>query len=125
MIYFFQKSKVEQAKIKITKHNLMSKRLEQLLGLYQQNSKDSFVIFALAKEYEKNNDKINALTYYEKLITDFPEYVGTYYHLGKLYENIEQIEKALLTYEKGISVAKSQGDMHALSELNFVRDELI
>jgi tetratricopeptide (TPR) repeat protein len=103
----------------------MTNRLEQLLKLYQQNNRDAFIIFAIAKEYEKNKDIENALSFYEKLVADFPDYVGTYYHLGKLYETLNNFEKALQTYEKGISVAKALGDNLSLSELNTVRDELI
>lgn len=46
-----------------------------------------------------------------------PDYVGTYYHLGKLYEEIEEGEKALEIYQKGIEIAKKIKDQHALSEL--------
>ena len=102
----------------------MTKRLEQLKTMFEQNAKDAFIIFALAKEYEKSGDKEQALFYYEKLVFDAPDYVGTYYHLGKLYEIMGQTVRAMEIYEKGIAVAKSQGDHHALSELNLVRDEL-
>jgi tetratricopeptide (TPR) repeat protein len=103
----------------------MTKRLEQLKTMFEQNAKDAFIIFALAKEYEKSGDKELALFYYEKLVSDAPDYVGTYYHFGKLYETMNLPEKALEIYEKGIEIAKSQKDNHALSELNLVRDELL
>ena len=103
----------------------MTKRLEQLKTMFEQNAKDAFIIFALAKEYEKSGDKEQALFYYKKLVTDAPDYVGTYYHLGKLYEIMGQSALALEIYEKGIEVSKLQGDHHALSELNLVRDELL
>ena len=54
--------------------------------------------------------------------------MGTYYHLGKLYEIINQKDDALITYEKGIAIAKKVKDQHALNELmgvyNTLQDEL-
>ena len=34
------------------------------------------------------------------LIKDHPDYVGTYYHLGKLYEKNQEPDKAIETYKK-------------------------
>ena len=92
-------------------------RLQQLLNFYEQGSDDAFILFAIAKEYEKAYDLKSALSYYLELKTRHKEYVGLYYHLAKLYEEIEQVEMALQTYKKGINVAESQKDLHALSEL--------
>ncbi len=37
---------------------------------------DSFVLFAIAKEYESAGDNVKALEYYQKLKSADPEYVG-------------------------------------------------
>lgn len=95
----------------------MSKRLEQLLQMLQNSPNEAFLRFAIAKEYEKQADWETALSYYLKIETDNPDYVGMYYHLGKTYEQLDQYEKAFLTYEKGMQVAKKAGDQHSLSEL--------
>jgi tetratricopeptide (TPR) repeat protein len=95
----------------------MSKRLQQLLTMLESSPKEAFLRFAIAKEYEKQADWENALSYYLKIETDSPDYVGLYYHLGKLYEQLDDFEKALSTYEKGMQVARNAGDQHALSEL--------
>jgi hypothetical protein len=54
--------------------------------------------------------------------------VGTYYHLGKLYEMLMEHQKALEIYELGMVVAKKMKDQHALNELmgvyNSLQDEL-
>ncbi len=52
-----------------------------------------------------------------KLINEHPDYVGTYYHLGKLYEKEGQKDEAITIYQKGIVAARAKRDMHALSEL--------
>lgn len=93
-------------------------RLDQLFDLLKSQPDEPFLLFAIAKEYEKAGDKDDALAYYLKLKETTPQYVGTYYHLGKLYERLEQPETAFLTYKQGMVVAKEEGDMHAFSELS-------
>lgn len=92
-------------------------RLEILLDMYDENQHDSFILFAIAKEYEyqKNIDK--AILTYEKLKEKDPSYVGLFYHLAALYQEREDYATALVTYEKGIEVAKKLADFHAMSEL--------
>jgi Tfp pilus assembly protein PilF len=92
-------------------------RLEQLIQMYNEDPSDSFIRFALAKEYEKQGKLDKALKYYTELVKDHPEYTGTYYHLAKLYEQIEEFEKAKETYEKGIKMAEDEGDDLSSREL--------
>lgn len=92
-------------------------RLKQLQQFLEQNPDDSFITFAIAKEYEKLGDMDNALAHYLSIESKDSDYVGLYYHLGKLYENQADTEKALLTYKKGMAVAKKANDNHAYNEL--------
>lgn len=85
--------------------------------MYNESEDDPFVIYALAKEYEKANRFTEALDFYLRLIEDHPNYVGTYYHLGGLYEKINQQDKAKSTYQTGLDVAKKLNDDHAYREL--------
>lgn len=96
----------------------MMNRLEQLQTLLQENPGDAFLLFAIAKEYEKIADRPQALAYYEQVVRTDPDYVGVYYHLAKLYEKIEQPEKALDIYITGMDIARRAGDQHALAELS-------
>lgn len=96
---------------------MMSKRLDQLLELKKDNPTDSFLLFAIAKEYEKLEILDTALEYYLLLLSKDVDYIGTYYHLAKLYERKELNLEALKIYEKGILVAKKLEDQHSLSEL--------
>ncbi len=102
----------------------MGNRKAMLLQMWENDSKDDFVCFALAKEYEKEDDLAKAKSYYEMLKNNNPEYVGLYYHLGKLLEAQEQFSSAFSTYKEGIAVAKKIGDQHALSELAAAKLEL-
>jgi tetratricopeptide (TPR) repeat protein len=95
----------------------LTERLQRLLNFLEASPGDSFLLFAVAKEYEKEKDIKMALQYYIQLKTSDPDYVGLYYHLGKLYEQKEDFDTAVATYQTGMEVAKKQGDKHALSEL--------
>ncbi len=92
-------------------------RLEQLQKYLADQPNDAFLLFAIAKEYEGLGDKQHALNHYLTLRETTPQYVGLYYHLGKLYEKLALTEEALETYKTGMMVAKREKDMHAYSEL--------
>ncbi len=99
-------------------------RLNQLKALLEDDPSDSFLLFAVAKEYETLNDLDLSLEYFLKLLDTDPDYVGLYYHLGKLYETLDDESKALKTYNDGINVCKKQSDWHALGELNNAKTNL-
>jgi len=96
---------------------MSSTRLSKLLEFLESDANDPFILYALATEYNNLNDKEKAYSFYLQLTDKHPDYVGTYYHLGKLLEKDGEKEKAIETYEKGMQVARSKRDMHAFSEL--------
>lgn len=95
----------------------MSNRLQQLIEFLKESPNDPFLSYALATEYLKVGHTEAALAHYETLVQDHPGYVGTYYHLGKLYESLGRRADAVVIYEKGMHAARNKRDMHALSEL--------
>lgn len=103
-------------------------RLEHLLEFIIKEPEDPFLKYALATEYLRLNNTEKALSFYLELVNKHTDYVGTYYHLGKLYEQLNQQNDALKIYEQGIEVAKRIKDQHALNELlgvyNTLQDEL-
>jgi tetratricopeptide (TPR) repeat protein len=99
---------------------MQSTRLEKLLQFLENEPQDPFLKYAIATEYVVLNEQQKALTYFEDLVLNHADYVGTYYHLGKLYEQLEQPANALKTYQQGIVVARAKNDRHALSELQAV-----
>ncbi len=101
-----------------------SERLKQLFQFLEASPGDSFILFAIAKEYEGLEATAEAFEYYQLLRDKNPDYVGLYYHLGKLYEKQEDWASALSTYKRGMEVAKAQGDRHALSELAGAKMEI-
>ena len=98
-------------------------RLEQLTNLLKSVEDQSFILFALAKEYQGQGDNNQALNHYLKVLKGYPNYLGTYYHLGKLYEEMGDPNKAKKTYKSGIELARDK-DAHALSELEQAMDAM-
>ncbi len=99
-------------------------RLDKLLEFIKNEPEDEFLKYALATEYLRLNDTAKALEYYEDLVNNHPGYVGTYYHLGKLYEALNRKEDAINIYKTGMKTAKEKRDNHAFSELQSVYNAL-
>ena len=98
--------------------------MNQIKALLAESPDDAFLLFALAKEYEGSGEREEALQQYLLLRQKNPGYVGTYYHLGKLYEKLERTDEALEAYSTGMEEAQKAGDRHAWSELSSAKLEL-
>jgi tetratricopeptide (TPR) repeat protein len=96
--------------------NTPTSRLQQLLAFYEDDPNDAFTIYALATEYRAQEPE-RAWEYYQKLLAEHPDYVGTYYHAGKLQEQFNKKGDAERIYRAGIVVARKAGQQHAASEL--------
>lgn len=99
-------------------------RINQLLAFLEEEPNDPFNLYALALEFAKT-DHQKAVSYFEQLLTKHPNYVATYYHAGKLYEELEEEEKAEEVYKKGVEVATQQNEALALRELKNAYQEFL
>lgn len=92
-------------------------RLKQLQEFLLTDPKDPFLWYALAMEFHNGSAYQDAIKHYKYLLEHFPDYIGTYYHFGRLYLETNDIPNALNIYKKGIYIAKKSKDTHALREL--------
>lgn len=99
-------------------------RIAKLQELLTQNPEDSFLQHALALECIKLGEDQRAQRYFEALLEKNPSYVGSYYHLAKLFERSGDISSAVQAYEKGMEQAKTANDQHAFNELRAAWEEL-
>jgi len=99
-------------------------RIEQIKQFLKESPNDNFLIHALALEYVKAGDDVQAQQCFEQNLDHSPGYIATYYHLGKLQERVGKTEQAIATYQKGMEQAKAANDQHAFSELRSVYEEL-
>jgi len=102
----------------------MKDRIQLLESYLAQTPRDSFLRHALALEYIKQQKYKEAITQFNSLLQDDPEYVGSYYHLGKTLEKTGQEDLAQEVYARGMQAAKRQNDRHAFAELKEAADAL-
>lgn len=95
----------------------MSSKIPTLAARIKANPNDSFSKFALALELLKIEQTSKAQLLFESIVDTDPGYIGVYYHLAKLYAEINENKKALNIYKKGIVMADQISDHHAKSEL--------
>lgn len=99
-------------------------RIEKIKEMLQAKPGDSFLNHALALEYIKQGDDATARDIFENLLAADAGYVGSYYHLAKLFERNGDEQQAIAWYEKGMHIAKEKGDQHSFSELKSAWEEL-
>ena len=99
-------------------------KIFQLKEFLQDTPNDSFLQHALALEYIKVGDEQAAKLLFENILTNEPSYVGSYYHLGKLLERINDNQAAITVYQTGMKEAKLANDNHSYNELQAALEDL-
>ena len=99
-------------------------RIEKLKEFLKQSPEDSFVQHALALEYIKLGNDVEAKVLFENILSRESSYVGSYYHLAKLLERMGDNDSAIKVCEKGLEEAKKAGDQLAYNELQSIYDDL-
>ncbi|MEE6186432.1 hypothetical protein PIECOFPK_02618 [Mycovorax composti] len=99
-------------------------KIEQIKAMLKENPADSFLQHALALEYIKAGEEELAKKTFVTLLEANPDYVGSYYHLAKLYERQGAEQDAIRVYEQGMAVAQRLGEQHAYSELRSAYEDL-
>ena len=100
-------------------------RIERIIDFLNQQPKDNFLRHALAMEYIKLGDDAKAHDLLLAVLTDSPDYIGSYYHYAKCLERMNQKQQAIIWYEKGMEAAKLAKDNHAYNELQSAYEELV
>ena len=97
-----------------------SARIEQLKSLLEESPDDPFLHYALALEYVKESP-LQAREIFEKILTNYSDYLPAYYHAAHLYWSLGELEKAATTFDGGIALATKVNDLHTLRELRNAR----
>jgi len=100
-------------------------RIEKLKEFLKESPADSFLQHALALEYVKTGDNANARKIFEEILNREPSYIGSYYHLAKLFERNGDNGSAIKWYQKGMEEAKRAGEVHGYNELKSAYEELV
>lgn len=92
-------------------------RIQQFLQFVQDEPGEPFNVYALGIEYLSENPA-QAQHYFERLLTNHPQYLPTYYHAAQLYVDLGNRAKAAELYDFGLLLAKQQGNAKTFDELN-------
>ncbi|MGM0587948.1 MAG: tetratricopeptide repeat protein [Bacteroidota bacterium] len=96
---------------------MSTSKISRLAQNIQKNPDDSFSKFALALELLKRDQVEKTQQLFESIYHSDPQYLGVYYHLGKLYQQLNRTDDAQRLFLEGISQAQQQNDTHAEREL--------
>ena len=99
-------------------------RIKQLEKFYEEDPLDPFNSYALALEYLHSEPQKSRLLF-ESLLQGHAEYLPTYYHAARLYQDLGEKEKAIRAYKDGISLARKLHDTKALRELQSAYEEMM
>jgi tetratricopeptide (TPR) repeat protein len=103
----------------------MMDKLEQLKRLQAETPNDTFLLFAIAKEYANRGLWSESATYFDQLAAVDPDYVGMYLHWGRVWQSLDDLPQAQHIYNRGLDVANRIGDFHAKAELMAALQELM
>ena len=93
-------------------------RMELISEMLEKNPDDTFLNYAAALEYKKENNINKAMSFFRRIIDNDPNYLPTYYQLGKLLEEKNKTEEAVVIYKQGRELAKKKNDIKTLGELS-------
>jgi Tfp pilus assembly protein PilF len=100
-------------------------RVEKILEFLALQPQDNFLRHALALEYIKIGEEVKAKELFIEILTQSPDYIGSYYHLAKVLEKLAQRQEAIDWYEKGMAAAKLAKDDHSYRELQGAYEDLV
>jgi predicted Zn-dependent protease len=96
----------------------MESRIPQIEEMLTTQPDDPFLRYALALEYIKIGKTDQSKVLLIELTTSNPDYLASYYQLGKLEENQGETEEAIFHYQEGKKRALSHGDLKTAGELS-------
>jgi tetratricopeptide (TPR) repeat protein len=96
---------------------MKNERLKQLMDFFETNPKDSFILFAIAHEYQSMDDFQNADLWFHQLFQLDPLYLGLYLHWARVKSSLGRKNEALELLSQGQSIAQSNQDSKTWGEL--------
>ncbi len=92
-------------------------KIEQFEQLIEMEPNDPVLHFGLGMEYQRLGDFVAAAEEFRRTTELKPDYSAAYRELGKALEKLDQNQKASNTYRKGVEVAKQNGDLQTMKEI--------
>lgn len=92
--------------------------------MIEQDPKNAFARYGLAMDLLNGGEAEAATREFRTLIELSPDYAAAYFHGGRAFETLGQVDEARVLYQQGIEVTDRTGDAHTRSELQAALDIL-
>ena len=102
---------------------MKNSKIVALQEAIEEEPKNAFAHFALAREYIKINDRVNARQQYQFLVDHIPEYGGTYYHFVLLLWEMNDLPAARSIFDQGVHILRRYNETHLLNELKALEEQ--
>jgi predicted Zn-dependent protease len=99
-------------------------KIKAFTEILQQDPANAFARYGLAMEYSQTGDPPQAMSEFQKLIAQHPDYVPAYQMAGQLLLRLGNNDDARETLQSGLAAAQRTGNSHAASEISGLLDEL-
>lgn len=94
----------------------MSRR-EQLEKMLAETPTDTFLRYALAMEWDSEEEHERSLELHRGLMAETPPYVPAFFMAGQQLAKLDRIDEAQQMLTAGIAQAHQQGNAHAAGEM--------
>jgi predicted Zn-dependent protease len=99
-------------------------KLATLTEILTQDPKNAFARYGLAMEHASQGNVDTALSEFQQLLTDHPDYTAGYFMAAQTLAKAGRTDEAKSQLTEGIASARRTGNQHALSEMQAMLDEL-
>lgn len=92
-------------------------KIEQFKQLIEMDQNDAVLRYGLGVEYLRQEKIPAAVEEFRRTLELKPDYSAAYRDLGRALEQLDQNREAVEVYRKGIGVAKQNGDLQTIKEI--------
>lgn len=102
----------------------MSDRLKMIQDMLKKEPNDDFLNYAAALELSKMGKQKEAISTLGKLKENHPDYLPTYYQLGKLLVEQNDLSQATTVLEEGYQLALKLNEDKTAEEIKAMLEEV-
>jgi tetratricopeptide (TPR) repeat protein len=99
-------------------------RIAMLQEILAQSPNDAFARYGLAMEYSNSSQVDQAIEEFGKLLSAHPDYTAGYFMAAQTLDRAGRADEAKKMLGDGIAAARRTGNMHTLSEMEAMLEEL-